>query len=439
MNTAANILPLSPSENILPLPSVRKVKAAPQVQRFKIKEFTNPRTDSKSWRVDGIQRDGTRIRENFSELQAAQCRQLELETEFLQGHQETTIRATKLTQEQIQLAEVAFIKLGDDWQRILDAVDHWRRTGQRMVSAEAPRIDDAVDQYLAWLAASSLRDATKRHWRIRMNTFKNSVQNVRVSEISPEFVEKFLSSRNTTAGGKDTDRRALSRFLSWCLERPRRWMISNPCREVKIDQGEKAPPSILSLTECRGILRATESHKGGMLAPYVAVCLFGGLRPFETARLQWSSVNLKDNEIRLEGNQTKTGQGRVVEINDTLRKWLKAHQGKPFFPANWRKEFDAVKMAAGFGTPDPDDEKRATLKPWPDDVLRHTAISHHFRLHNSYGKAAEQFGNSEAIIKKHYQSRVSSDETKQFFALVPGKLRKQSRNRSILESVPQKG
>jgi hypothetical protein len=38
-----------------------------------------------------------------------------------------------------------------------------------------------------------------------------------------------------------------------------------------------------------------------------------------------------------------------------------------------------------------------------------------------YGKAAEQFGNSEAIIKKHYQSRVSSDDTKKFYALMPKK------------------
>ena len=51
--------------------------------------------------------------------------------------------------------------------------------------------------------------------------------------------------------------------------------------------------------------------------------------------------------------------------------------------------------------------------------MRHTAISHYFRATGSYGRTAEQFGNSESIIKKHYQSRVSSKETKRFYALRP--------------------
>jgi hypothetical protein len=53
------------------------------------------------------------------------------------------------------------------------------------------------------------------------------------------------------------------------------------------------------------------------------------------------------------------------------------------------------------------------------DILRHTAISHYFRATGSYGRTAEQFGNSESIIKKHYQSRVSSKDTKRFYALRP--------------------
>jgi hypothetical protein len=59
------------------------------------------------------------------------------------------------------------------------------------------------------------------------------------------------------------------------------------------------------------------------------------------------------------------------------------------------------------------------LKPWVSDILRHTAISHYFRATGSYGRTAEQFGNSESIIKKHYQSRVSSKDTKRFYGLRP--------------------
>jgi len=63
------------------------------------------------------------------------------------------------------------------------------------------------------------------------------------------------------------------------------------------------------------------AYKDGLMAPYVAVCLFGGLRPTEAARLDWSQVNLDDGEILLAQEQTKTGKSRVVKI---CRRWRRA-------------------------------------------------------------------------------------------------------------------
>jgi integrase len=415
---APNVIPLDvPNRNNLPRPGEK--------QRFKILPYDN-RNGVRSWRVTGSKRDGTRIRENFKEKPAAQCRQIELETEYLRGHAETTIRATKLSAEQIQLCEVAMIKLGDDWQRILDAVDWWKQHGKHKAVADSPRVDEAVEKYLAWLEASPFRDATKRHWKYRMGVFKNSVPNLRVADFTPELIEEFLSKQNVTAVGKDTYRRAVSRFFSWCIERPQRWTTSNPCREVRVTRPEdEAPPAILTMSECADLLRAAVDYQNGKLVPYLAVCLFGGVRPTEAARLEWCQVNLADAELRLEANQTKMGRkqrrGRVMTINATLLAWLKEYKGQPFSPPNWRKGFDAVKRAAGFGTPTKD---HPDLKPWPDDVLRHTAISHFFRATGSYGLAAEQFGNSEAIIKKHYQGRVSTTETEKFYQLTPAIVKK---------------
>jgi integrase len=393
-------------KNVVTLAIQPKPKPQQRQQRFKIIEFRNP-SGAVAFRVSGCDRDGQQIRENFKDEAGARCRQIELETEYLKGHRQMEVRATKLSEDQLRLSEVAIRRMGDDWERLLDSVDHWKRTGAKSLPSESPRVDEAVDAYLKWLAASDLRPATKRHWTIRMGMFKNSVINARVSEITPDDIWAFLDSRKSTPGTKDTDRRAVSRFFSWCIERQRRWVSFNPCHGVKIKQDHKSAPSILSVSDCKAILSAAESHAGGILAPYVAVCLFGGLRPTETARLNWQQVNLADGEILLAADQTKTKRGRVVKICPTLAEWLKAHKGKPFYPANWRKEFDAVKDAAG-------------LKEWPSDVMRHTAISHYFRKTGSYGFTAEQFGNSESIIKNHYQGRVSTEETKAFYLLTPG-------------------
>jgi integrase len=313
-----------------------------------------------------------------------------------------------LTREQIGLAETAFIRLGPGAEHELPrAVEYWLTHGRQTAVAESPRLDDAFKAFGAWLdKGCELRDLSRKNLRRRVNVFINSVSNIRVADVTPETIDGYLAKRTgLSAKSKDNDRRAASRFFSWCIERPRRWATMNPCREVKIQQGEDTPPEILTLKQCEAMLKAAAPAG---LAPYLAVCLFGGLRPFEAQRLTWDAVNLADGEIRLEGIQTKTGNSRVVSICDTLLAWLRAYKGQPFFPSNWRKDFDEVKQAAG-------------LKVWPVDVLRHTAISHYFRHTGSYGRTAEQFGNSEAIIKKHYQGRVSSEDTKAFYALLPMK------------------
>ena len=394
-------------------------------QRFKVVPFTNPRTGSISWRVTGRKRDGTRVRENFRDEHSAKCRHVELEAEYLKRETETTIRSTKLTDVQLRLAELAFARLDDDAD-LPRAVDYWLQHGrQNAIAGESPRIDDAVKQFAAWLddeptangnGRCTLREHSRKGLKVRVGIFANSIGNSRVNQITPDTVENFLNKlQDVSPVTRDNYRRAISRFFSWCIQRPRRWTMLNPCKEIRIEKDEKGPPAILSVQQCRDMLKAAEREG---LAPYVALGVFGGLRPFEISRLTWQAINLKDREIRLEGPQTKTGKPRVVSICDTLAAWLKAYKDEPIFPSNWRRRFDRVQAAAGYGTPT---KKRPDLKPWPVDVMRHTAISHYFRKTGSYGQTAEQFGNSEAIIKNHYQGRVSSEDTAKFYAIRPAK------------------
>jgi len=390
--------------------------------RFRILPFTNPRTGTDSWRVTGSKRDGTRIRENFSDQAAAQARRVELETEFLGQQTDTSLRATKLTETQLRLAEVAFVKLDNEGELLL-AIEYWNNHGRQLSVKNSVRLDEAAAQFKAWLeTTSSLREDSKIGLRIRINTFVNSVANVMLSAITPEFIENYLAKSRGDLSGitRDNDRRAISRFFSWCIERPRRWIATNPAHEVKVDRGEILPPSTLTVDDCEKLFRAAETHKAGIVLPYVAVCLIAGLRPEEAKRLTWQQVNLADKEIRLEANQTKTKAPRVIAIHPALEAWLTAHKDKSFCPANWRREFDAVKEKAGFtGRQVPDTKAQAVGKPFPHDVMRHTAISHFFRDCGSYGLTAEQFGNSEAIIKKHYQGRVSKAETIKFYSIQP--------------------
>ena len=388
--------------------------------RFKILPYTNPRTGTPSWRVTGTRRNGERIRENFARAEEAQYRHTELEGEFHAANGVAALRATRLTDEQVGIAEAAFKRLerGED---LITAVDHWLRTGQPKTIKESPRLDEALKVYTEWLATTTeLRDLTKNRLRNRVEHFVANTGNVRVTDVLPEHIEKYLAQQAVVPNTKDGYCRALSSFFSWCMKGKRHWCVNNPCYAVEIEgltSDDDREPVVLPLNECGALLRAAEKFENGRLVPYVALCLFGGLRPFETARLTWDQVNLTDGEIRLKGTQSKTKKGRIVVIDKTLKAWLsKYRKAGEIYRSTYDLELKDLRASIGYG---PKTEKQPDLRPWVPDVLRHTAISHYFRLTGSYGRTAEQFGNSEGIIKKHYQGRVTSADTKKFYALRP--------------------
>ena len=368
--------------------------------RFKILPYTNPRTGTPSWRVTGTRRNGERIRENFARADEAQYRHTELEGEFHAANGVAALRATRLTDEQVGIAEAAFKRLEQDAD-LITAVDHWLRTGKPKTIKESPRLDEALKVYTEWLTTTTeLRALTKNRLRNRVEHFVANTGNVRVTDVLPEHIEKYLAQQAVVPNTKDGYCRALSSFFSWCMKGKRHWCVNNPCYAVEIEgltSDDDREPVVLPLSECAALLRAAEKFESGHLVPYVALCLFGGLRPFETARLTWAQINLTDGEIRLKGTQTKTGKGRIVVICKTLKAWLsKYRKAGEIYRSPYDAELKKVRASIGYG---PRTKEQPDLKPWVLDVLRHTAISHYFRLTGSYGRTAEQFGNSEGIIK----------------------------------------
>ena len=394
-------------------------------QRFKILKFVNPRSGTTSWRVSGIKRNGERIRENFAEAQEAQYRYTELEGDYQATHGNAALRATRLTEEQIALAEAGFKRLDCDGD-LLTAIDHWLRTGKPSVVKESPRLDDALKEFLAWVDSTpELRPRSKSNLHNRVGNFVKGVGNKRVIDVVPEHIEQYLAHRDVTPETKDGDRRAISSFFSWCLKGKRHWCLNNPSYAVEVEGATRdhdREPVVLPVGDCERLMRAAEGFAGGKLVPYLALCLFGGLRPYEAARLKWEQINLADGEIRLKGPQTKTGKGRVVAISDTLKAWLTRYRDQEvIYCRTFDRGLQELRVRIGYGPPT---KEHPHLQPWVPDVLRHTAISHYFRLTGSYGRSAEQFGNSEGIIKDHYQGRVSSADTKRFYAILPKGMQK---------------
>ena len=99
-------------------------------QRFRILEFINPRTGTTSWRVSGIKRNGERIRENYADPQEAQFRYTELEGEFHATNGTAALRATRLTDEQVAIAEAGFKRLERDQDLLTAIATAYRERGE---------------------------------------------------------------------------------------------------------------------------------------------------------------------------------------------------------------------------------------------------------------------------------------------------------------------
>lgn len=407
---------------------------------FTVAEHQNA-SGTTSWRVTGTKLDNTRIRLNFTTEAQARAEKNALDREALNEGSPQKLLATTLSPQQLRMAELAFGKVKED--EFLAAVDYWvEREPVRL--SKAPPVSDAVKAFTDWLdATKSLRELTKGNLRERVTALLKDYGGFKLTDMTAKLVRQLLGERKGISEvTRDNDKRALSRFFSWCIHPDREWLEFNPCTKIKIEKPEKGEPAILSVDECEQLLRAAEKLKKGRLVPFVTLCLFAGLRPnSEAKRLTWQQINLADKELRVEGTQTKTtGRSRVFDLAPTLRgqgkphpgpdtivRWLKAYEGKTLFPINWRRDFAAVKAVIGYGS------HRRGLRAWPIDIMRHTAISHYIRLTGSYGQAAEQFGNSEAVIKKNYQGRVSSADTRKFYAILPTKRPGRRKDKKVID------
>jgi integrase len=211
----------------------------------------------------------------------------------------------------------------------------------------------------------------------------------------------------------------------------------NPLANIQPIEKDENEPEVLSVEECQRLMQAAQEYKGGKLVPFVALALFAGLRPDqELQRITWDDIDAESESITISGKVAKMRGRRTVEAARLAKKskggkdtplpsnlflWIAPHvkDHTPIKGKNWRRDFDAVKFLAGFGTPDPDDEKRKHLKPWVQDYMRHTAISYHFALYEHEGKTAKWAGNSPDIVHRKYKGLVKPADVPKFWSIAP--------------------
>jgi integrase len=297
----------------------------------------------------------------------------------------------------------------------------------RKSHAEFPAVplSRARDEFLTAKRQRRLRDRTIADYTSRLNRLVDFNQSL-VSEISREHLEPLVHVDGQAAHTANGNRRVFYTFFQWC--RRKKYRADNPVEDIERSRVEDCDIKVLTVEETRAVLTAAKVAKQGRMVPYLALALFAGLRPKELARLDWSSIDFDQKLIRVGSEVAKKRRRRVIEISDNLVAWLRTVDRKrwPICGSNHRKNLDRVRIMAGFKISykvTPNRLKKFSLgrrlKEWPEDVLRHTALSYHYGRTQDERTTAYWAGNSPDMLHRHYKGLVTPQEVADFWNISP--------------------
>jgi integrase len=262
-----------------------------------------------------------------------------------------------------------------------------------------------------------------------------------VHEVQKEDLVDVIAGGDRGPERQNNIRKDYRTFFNWCVANG--YAQSNPAELVAVKTVDRGEIETLSVEKVRELMKAAAGYKGGKLVPYVALASFCAIRPDELARLSWDQIDLKEGQVTVTASAAKKRGRRVVDMPENCVAWLQPHAKKetPIKGSNWRKDFDWIKARIGFGNPDrmpqgkggKDRNKWAHLVPWPQDVLRHTGISSHYRLHGDEGKTASWAGNSPDMIHAHYRALMSAKDAAAFFEILPAGFKKAAKSGKVVE------
>lgn len=271
-------------------------------------------------------------------------------------------------------------------------------------------------------------DGYKRFKKLMLNHFSNQpvgwLAHEQGVDLGPNKVMEFLYSGklNLDKNTIDNIRIGFKKFFNFCIKQGYLRQNENPLALAPRDR-DPTYPKVISADDAEKILRAAEEHDPKIAAVF-ALLIFAGLRPGEAENFEPSQIKFEDKKLVVAGQTSKKGKTREVTLEEPLIRWLKAYPD--FDTGKRRKRMEKIRNLAGFAA----GKKQKDLKPWQNDILRHTSIGMMLKKTNfAYGRVAEEHGNTEIVIRNHYKGIMpSEEEVKKFYNIYPSKKSKNKKD-----------
>lgn len=271
-------------------------------------------------------------------------------------------------------------------------------------------VEDAVAEYLKKCEARVTK-GTLRNYRRFLGAFSTKFGKAKVASIKQKTMMDYLSVYDKQPPNWLNAQRALSKFFVECEKYG--YCSKNPCHLLEAPRNVKAPErAYLSAADTERLMRCAEEKGNRDAILYLALGLFGGLRPSEAFRMDAKHINLETGYIYISADITKTHsfKERRFKIEPTLMAWLRKYYegGKPI---NY-KSLECLNYPLGAIF------KEAGVKK-TGDCLRHSAATYRYALTGNSAETASIMGHSEDVAMKHYRGLATKEEAERFFAVMP--------------------
>jgi len=172
---------------------------------------------------------------------------------------------------------------------------------------------------------------------------------VPVTQLTSDFASRFVRERKAAGVGNGA---TINRSLAVLRRMLRIAKRQRKIHDIPFIEFLKEPPArkgFLAVEKFNELVSLLPTH----LRPLVTLLYFDGVRIGEALQIEWSQVNLTERTIRLEPEQTKTDEARVLPLPPQLVMMLtdiEPKTGRVFDGTNLRKEWMKACAAAGVGT-----------------------------------------------------------------------------------------
>lgn len=277
--------------------------------------------------------------------------------------------------------------------------------GARMGDITVDRLNETISKIARPASGEAPAEKTRKHWQALVK----------------EIFEWFYKRENATRRPADK--------------------LANPLESLELQKiTNKKDPETLTVSQVRALLSDLWENDRRAL-PATVVQLFCGLRNAEALRIRWRDI--RDGEIILSRNYTKTRIARSVPIPPAAHAWLAAlkSEGYPtpadslLYPKNdtplqelnalpppQRKQKDetnfALRQKKFAGAMKRACERVGISKP--ENAFRHTAVSIMCKIYG-FERAADYCGHSIKQQGDAYRNAVSAQDAKTYFEIMPPK------------------